>query len=745
MRRRLKTCGATGLVCGCSLFIVAFGLLLYGSVATAGGQVGTHVAGAPDLTLDVKEPLGVARRQWPISAGVPLAPGLVHHASQLRMTSGRTPVPLQTHVLSRWPDHSVRWVLLDWQADLKAGEQRRFRVTAGTPATPPRPIRIVDRKARVEVDTGPLQLSVPKSRFAILSDVRLSGHPVTGGRIVSFFNIDGKRIAPQAPDTVAITEHGPLRVRLTLRGHYASGFDYVVRIDAFAGQPFVRVFHSFEQHGPRPYTPVRQIGIEVPMQFHGAVAYSAGREKGRPFTGTVSPSGFTLFQEDNATMHVGGVARAGHAAGWVDLHDGTHGIALAARFFWQEYPQSFQLREDGLTYSMWAPQAPPAKVGMGAAKTHEVVLYLHGKKPPPPAMLAVLGQPVLARVNPQWIVASGALRNSVAPTAATVPFLRRLREGYRRYQTQAARERWDDSGEVHCPDPAHERPRRGFFGMFNWGDWNFPGYHDTIKGCDAWGNLEYDLTQVLALAYAATGERAYYMGMVTAARHFMDVDRIHYQRDRPKWVGMNHPKNPLHFSFELGGVDLGHTWTEGLLSYYALTGDERGLEAARGIADYLAFRSRTVQLGGNPRQWGWPQIALVAAYEATGNEAYKNAARAYARRSMAVYRPNQVEHWKMGILAEGLSYTYSIFPDPAIRKWLIAYASAVTASRGVADPRFVPAVAYVARLTGREKYARLAAATVSRLQFSNWGKPLTIAGRIGFRILSLVGAHPHKH
>src|SRR5947207_15629058 len=121
--------------------------------------------------------------------------------------------------------------------------------------------------------------------------------------------------------------------------------------------------------------------------------------------------------------------------------------------------------------------------------------------------------------------------------------------------------------------------------------------------------------------------------MVAAARHFIDVDTIHYHRERPAWVGMNHPKNPLHFAFELGGVDLGHTWTEGLLSYYYLTGDTRSLDAARGIADYLVRRLHaSVLLISNPRQFGWPQIALVATYEATGDERYKTAAIDYARR-----------------------------------------------------------------------------------------------------------------
>ena len=371
---------------------------------------------------------------------------------------------------------------------------------------------------------------------------------------------------------------------------------------------------------------------------------------------------------------------------------------------------------------------------------------------PAPGLLAALGEPLLGYVNGQWTAATGALRNGIAPGTSTDGFLREIGAGYRAYQQQAAVEPWDDTGHVRCsaPPPTRtagtpvaevaraEHPRHGFYGMFNWGDWNFPGYHDTTKGCEAWGNLEYDTTQVLALAYAATGEPAYHESMVAAARHFMDVDRIHYQRARPNWVGMNHPKNPLHCAFELGGVDLGHTWTEGLLSYYYLTGDDRGRDAARGIADYLVRRSRSAALRGNPRQWGWPQIALVALYEATGDAEYKSAAQVYARGGMAAFPPEKLVGWKMGILADGLSYTDSVARDPLVRDWLVRYAAAVRAHGSDIDPRFLPAVAYAARVSTGDPYTALAA--VARLKFGNWGKPFTIAGRIGFRILSLSAA-----
>jgi hypothetical protein len=719
------------------------------------------VAAAPpsrarQLSLDVREPSGLARTHWPVTAGVPFPQGKVRDVAALRLADdtagGSATPPVQASVLSRWPDGSVRWALLDWQVDLRAAQERRFHVEVGSsPAAAGTrgAVRLHDAGDRVEVDTGPLQFAIPKTRFAIIDHARLNGVPVTTGPVVSFLDIDGKRLAAQAPMSVSVTDDGPWRGRIELRGHFAASFDYVVRIDAFANQPFVRVLHSVEQHSPEPYSYVRQIGIDLPLALTGKLTYSAGSDGAVPLSGELPHNGLSLVQEDNEAFRIDGTRRPGHAAGWIDLHDAAHGLAVIGRYFWQEYPQSFHARATGLTYNLWAPEARPAKVGMGAAKTHEMVFLFHDRQAPAAAALAAFTQPLLARLDPLWVVSTRALRNGVSPSAVASPFLRALAAAYGRYQHGADSERWDDSGQVSCPPKgaagaapaaAVERPRRGFYGMLNWGDWNFPGYHDTTKGCDAWGNLEYDMTQVLALAYAATGERAYYDGMVAAARHFTDVDHIYYAHGRSSFVGMNHPKNPLHFTFELGGVDLGHTWTEGLLSYYYLTGDARSLDAARGIADYLVQRLRGLLMISNPRQFGWPQIALVAAYEATGDERYKAAAIDYARRGMRAHPADRLGQeraggWKMGILAEAIAYTHSVSGDAAMRDWLIRYAAAAQA-RGVTDPRYLPAVAYVGRITSQSEGTRAARAAVARLKFGSWAKPFTIAGRLGFSLLS---------
>ncbi len=691
-------------------------------------------------SLAVREVGGHNLSASPVGGGVPLPKGLVSDVSQLALSSSGKPVASQAQVLSRWEDGSARWVFVDWQSDLRAQQissvDLEIRTRTTTTTQPPQSVRLRETSEAVEVDTGPLQFRVPKKQMGLLDSVRLEGQPATSAPVTCFLRIGSQRNSCLAPASVKVLAAGPLRARVEIRGRYERGFVYVVRIEAYAGKSFVRLWHTFEQHFPEPFLDVQQIALDIPFAPARAKTYRFGVENKPALAGTLAEAGVVLAQTDNLDFSVAGEPTRGHAAGWAVLQGTGQGLALAARFFWQEYPKSIELRRDRIVYNLWAPTGAIAKLGSGAGKTHEVALYFSGRVGPDEAELAALANgPLLALAPPEWIANTGALRNALRPGNEGREFLKQLQGGYRRHRAYGERERWDDCGSATCAG-LEERPRVGFFGMWNWGDWNFPGYHDTIKGCDAWGNLEYDTTQVLALAFAASGDPTYAESMVAAARHFMDVDTIHYSTQHPQWTGMNHPKNPLHFSFELGGTDLGHTWTEGLLSYYLLTGDERGLEIARGIADHLVARIRRGQVQGNPRQWGWPQIALVAMYEATGEEQYRRAALDFARGGMRAHAPNVIRDWKLGVLAESLAYTDSIAADPQIRDWLTRYAAALVAYSRVADPRFMPAIAYVGTVTNKADYQEVARKAVQRLTFGQWSKPFTIAGRVGFSTLA---------
>ena len=428
-----------------------------------------------------------------------------------------------------------------------------------------------------------------------------------------------------------------------------------------------------------------------------------------------------------------GVWRAGARreglAGWFSLGSSDHAVGLAARWFWQQYPQSVDADAAANHVQPVGARGRTRRGGHGCRQDardgvlgrRRAALGTHHRRRGRWWRWSMArGSPTPARCRRPWrpihirtVFCKAFARRSIATCNAT------------RSNAGTIAER------CNARELLGERPRTGAYGMWNWGDWNFPKYHDQTKGCDAWGNLEYDTTQVLALGFAATGDVQMSDAMVAAARHFMDVDTIHFQRRHPDWVGMNHPKNPLHFSFELGGVDLGHTWTEGLLSYYYLTGDERGLAGARTIADYLVQRSRGILALANPRQLGWPQIALLAVYDATGETAYLDAARVYAKRALELFKPDEITHWKHGILADAFAYMHAATHDATLEHWLRTYAHTVS-QRPRAEPRFIPGVAYVARLTHDAHLRTFASAGVQTDRPGRLGQTVHAPAALGF-------------
>src|SRR5215472_9064178 len=86
-----------------------------------------------DILVPTKPP--VPRRREPVTCGLPWPRAVLRDQSHLRLAdvNGR-PFPFQSRVLDRWPDGSVRWLLLDWQADIL--DSAVYRLTMDPRAQP---------------------------------------------------------------------------------------------------------------------------------------------------------------------------------------------------------------------------------------------------------------------------------------------------------------------------------------------------------------------------------------------------------------------------------------------------------------------------------------------------------------------------------------------------------------------------------------------------------------------------------
>lgn len=613
-------------------------------------------AAALDVALTVNEPAGVARRGWPVTSGVPVARGELREAGgvALRGPDGAD-VPVQTDVLARWPDGSVRWLLVDFQADLRAKETKAFRLHDGSPVAPAgAALRVTAEAARTVLETGPLRLELSREGFdpfgAVWLDRNGDGRFAADERVTRTsggpFVRDprGARFeAGRFPAEIVIEESGPLRAAVRVTGRHAAAdgtlFSYVMRLHAFRGQPFVRCQYTFiNDRQDTVMAAVNELGLGATLAAEAGVP-AAARIGGE--TSGVQ----RVLQIDEARYERDGRAGGARVRGWALAAGANAGVALGLREAWQQWPKSVEARDGAVTLGL-CPEFPAGLYDgkgladenklyfalrrglhtfkIGVAKTHEIWANFFAGPAPVDALgefFAAAEEPLLATCAPAYVSATRAAGEF--PAADPAKYF-----GYDTWFERAL------TAHLKRRDEVRE------YGMLNYGDW----FGERQVN---WGNLEYDLQQGMLLQYLRTGERRYFARGAQASRHHTDVDTIHAVNPLVKnpfglppkvgeiWLhSLNHTGGyfanaplPVELTYQMGhSANYGHIWIGGDLLYYYLTGDRRAREVALLTADMMAS-TMTAKVGTHIRTLGWPTILVLAAYEATGEPRYLEAAK----------------------------------------------------------------------------------------------------------------------
>jgi len=266
------------------------------------------------VPLDIKDNSGVTRLQWPVTSGIPLPYGVVKDPNSLRLVDeyGRE-IDCQFRVLSRYwaRDDSIRWLLLDFQVDIPAGGNVRVRLQNDHPPAPVEdPLKLSEEPSRILIDTGPLQVVIPKDSPALFERVTMEGHPVienhTGNSLflhssaVKYaqrfwgdeWNTHGwdKRHRVERVDiptlmlgakveSVKVEESGPLHAIVLVKGHFVPPqshelpaglrWNFTTRLHFYRGKAFVQVVHAIENswdRRPQWVVPFVEAGISLPVR-----------------------------------------------------------------------------------------------------------------------------------------------------------------------------------------------------------------------------------------------------------------------------------------------------------------------------------------------------------------------------------------------------------------------------------------------------------------------------------------------
>ena len=135
------------------------------------------LAAAGEIAFEVKEPSGVDRVDWPVTSGIPFVRGEVADPDRIALFNDRgQELPLQRDVLARWPDGSIRWLLLDFQTGLNANESKTFTLRFGEdvrPAPVQSKLSAIAAEDNVTIDTGPLRMKLSPRQFRLFDNVQV--------------------------------------------------------------------------------------------------------------------------------------------------------------------------------------------------------------------------------------------------------------------------------------------------------------------------------------------------------------------------------------------------------------------------------------------------------------------------------------------------------------------------------------------------------------------------------------------
>lgn len=627
----------------------------------------------------------------PTQGGIPLPMGELRDLSNhlIRNAQGEE-IPFQSRVLAYWPDRSVKWLDVHFEATLAPGEGTGYFLEYGPSVRSldyTSPLRVSEEGESIQVNTGVLEASFSKKSFFLFDRIALdrngnaSFEPdemMTSQTALTLLFRD-KEFRTDLDNTtykIEVEEKGTQRVVLKASGWFESedGDRYcqaIVRYYFYQGKSFVRVSHTFIYTGypeNKQYAAYQMLrlpanetigayGIRIPYTFSEKrdEQLLAGVSRGAAVGMDVGDS-LTLFQKDydGAVMERdgSGIPFQDFYAGWMDISNPTGGLTISLRHFRENFPKAYRIdRNKGeLFVDLWPKDAgeldlatTPSAVGpesygrgnaFGLGKTHDLLFYFHTGPAIPANVPHVAGsflEPLLIRTNPYWVDATGALGRlfPVDPKYATEErMLEKLFDW-------AARQPHDFK----------------WYGMLNFGDtltWlrdeDDEQKYDTFDwnpmGRWGWYNCEGVGTHTGALLqFARSGDWKYFEFGENLARHIMDVDTVHYDTiandkriknaldGKYSRVGAMHRHNANHWGDRTD--EASHTNVLGLLLYYYLTGEERTLDVAKEVGEYFL----TEPFSYIERVDVAPNRAMANAlwgdvllYQATGDERYKKAA-----------------------------------------------------------------------------------------------------------------------
>lgn len=629
------------------------------------------------IEITVKEPTQNSRTFWPVTSGIPFVEGKLTNTDNVNLYDETGKIcPAQFSARSFWPDGSIRWLLVDFQTNTNPDKENKYLLKIEDSGKKEKfeGIKISSLSDGYEIFNGKMKFRISRSRLRLFEDLLVDlnedGNFTSEEQITDklssgnakLVDAQGKTYGFGPADFLEIEEVGPLRAVIRAKGDFVDEKNmkfmrYDVRIFCYYNQPFLRIGFTIGNNIiNETITTIQSLSMQISIKSTNLLKASVDTfnevvmlEK-KSLNILQDYDNHFIFNSEGKT--ISGERAPGIAQVWND----NYSISGFVKDFWQTYPKGISITQNGMEFQVLPPLPADQyssdikkdknlyfshyfwcsdgkyKIKRGLEYTSDVFIRFDraDKKPLPEIASSHFQNPLFAQAPPEVYCSSGTFGGLLVPK----------KEGEFELYNEIVKRGF---GVIE-----KNRVEKREYGWMNYGDW----YGE--RGIN-WGNIEYDLQNVLAVEFARSGDLKYFWRGLEAASHNIDIDTIHYP-----WLkgaamrGLVYAHCPGHTGgfftqddtliiagreekgtgwWAIGAIDpKGHIFQRGNLMYSFLTGEKRFQEVSEKVIEYQATYLTSDFDFGIEREAGWSLCNAISAYEVTGNPFYLNAAHIYVEK-----------------------------------------------------------------------------------------------------------------
>lgn len=576
----------------------------------------------------------------PVSVGIPFPRGALGYEGAVALSDPDGGArSSQATALARWPDGSVKWLLLDfllpptdagrtvWTLNWHSGDRAPVCQPDGR-------LGVEEHGGAIVVSTGTASFRLDPQTLAPIASVEIDGTSILGATSVQALLRDRRgRIRRPRIERSQIEARGPARATVCFDGAFEGGRGeccrFRARLSFFAGSSSVRL--EFTLHNPRRarhtgglwdlgdpgsiYFRDFTLGIDLAESGRHRVRWTEDVEGSEQ---TTEVEAFEIYQESSggenwrSRNHVNRhgqvpcrfrgyrVCRGAdttyglRASPVVSVQTPGGTITAAIPEFWQQFPKAVDIREGALNVRVFPDQfGDHFELQAGEQKTHTVWLHFSGGDRSEIDALRWVHRPAQIQCTPDWYASAGTVPHlSPAPADDGERYETYLAELLSGPKSLFARREiideygWRNYGEVYADHEAE----------------HYKGDPPVISHY----NNQYDFLNGTLLQWMRSGDTRWLELAGPLARHILDIDIYHTDKDKSAYnQGMfwhtNHYRDAATCThraysrqnsapgdpFGGGGPSSNHNYSTGLLHYYYLTGDANARDVVLGLADWV--------------------------------------------------------------------------------------------------------------------------------------------------------------